>query len=465
MSDHEDIQESLPPNAIASEHALLGSILVAGAASISRVIDLVAPEEFYRPQHKTIFKAACAMYRHGLDVDAITVANSLCDQDLLDAAGGKEYLWQLTEANAGSGLLETYAGSIRTKYLVREAIRQKENADLNSPDDVAALAKTLHDIAEARPAYISRGVAEILLDEFNDIEHRAMKPTYPSSGYADLDRKIFGLQGKKLIIVGGRPGMGKTTLVLNILDLIAEREKVPSIFFSLEMSEQEIAQKIFAMRGGIPLSDIITAAPMMTKENQALLTNVMAQYAESPMKVIDKNCYTVAAMRSISQRQTRKPRVIGIDFMQLIKGRDEKGKNRNDIVTEIAYDLKLWAKEEDVCIIALAQLTRGVEGRQEKRPMMSDLRDSGNIEAAADAVALVYRDEYYNEASTENGTIEINVAKNRMGETGVVKLGSNMVTGRFHHLEERSYSFAPQGESKYRQGYGAAYAGHPYRDD
>ena len=468
MSDHE-VPEEYIPEAVQSELAILAHLLVTGA-DLVRIADVLQPDDFYRKANAYIFDAIMRMHRAEIPVDLVTVSNFLDDVGRLEAVGGRRSISELA--------LDGYPAGANLEYhaeLVKDAstLRQWRKAVSKPPEDIdemRAQSKLLSSLAETSTRHRSHSLQEVLPAEYTAIEQRA-DPNHESRailcGHPDIDNLTNGFEPKDLIVIAGRPSMGKTSFAQHLAAMISIVLMKPTAIFSLEMPQEQIRQKFLSMASEVPLNEI--RAPQHFGEKEyALINKAMGLYAAAaPIHIVDSGVRTVLDIEAQLSRMNPAPSMVFIDHLAYLK---DVGKtdNRDQEVGEITKDLKNLAKKLDIPIFLLCQLSRNVEQRADKRPMMSDLRESGNIEQDADLVMFLYREEYYKPDTDRRGECEIILAKNRMGETGTAALTFRRSTGKFYDRKGENNPPADNVtpiKSKYRQGYGAAYAGHPYRDD
>lgn len=429
-----DILGTEPPHDIAAEQAVLGAVLID-----PKVMDMLQerlfPSTFHIPKHHKIFRRMCELADAGEPIDVLTLTTKLMDHDEIGAVGGVSYLQRLASSVPTTANTEHYAGIVLEKYLLRQSIEAslaliQQAATSSDPGKVIA---GLHDTATrlgdmAAPKKDFSQLGPVLLNVYEQAEKRYMTRdqnrgvTGIPSGFADLDKMTAGFQRSDLIIVAARPSVGKTAFALNIAQNVGIQTKETVAVFSLEMSEEQLAQRMLCAEAQVDASRMRTG--FFEDGDWEKLTNGISRLAESNVYIDDTPGLNVYEIRARSRR-LKKERGLGlivIDYLQLIAGRGKHGENRQQEVSEISRMLKQLARELDVPIIALSQLSRGVEQRQDKRPMMSDLRESGSIEQDADIVAFLYRDDYYDKDSEKKGIIEVIIAKQRNGPVGTVEL-------------------------------------------
>ena len=432
----------IPPQNIEAEEAVLGGILLDPDA-ISRVADIVQPEAFYLSAHREIFRTALMLHSQGKPTDLTSMRSWLADKGSLEKVGGNQRLVALVEGVASTAAIEQVAKLITDKFIRRELIKSGNEVIKLSFDQHIATDEVL-DKAEQKIFAISQEqpskglipTAEIVTTTFKEIESRSLGTSVAGLpvNFFDLDQMTQGLQKSDLIIVAGRPAMGKTSIVLNIAKNVAQLHSLPVCLFSLEMSKEQLTYRLLSMEVGIDSGRLRTGR--LTQEEWPLLGQGINTLGQLPIFIDDKPNLGVLEMRSLCRRliaeQGKELGVIVIDYLQLMEGSSPD--NRVQEISRITRGLKGMARELKVPVIALSQLSRGVESRTNKRPMLSDLRESGSIEQDADLVLMIYRDEYYNPETTDRGITEVIVTKHRNGPVGTVKLLFEPQFTRFRNL-------------------------------
>lgn len=421
---------SLPPQNIEAEEIILGGILFDPNA-MGKIIDILPPEAFYVNAHRQIYEAARNLYFQGQPVDLMTVTTWLNDHSLLDKVGGTPKIVSLLDRTVSSANIDRYVPLITDKYVRRLLISTAKEIGELGYDTTKDLDQVLDEaeqkIFKLTQARIQQGLvplSETLIDTFTEIQNFQDKLALPgiSSEFYDLDALMgSGFQRSDLIIIAGRPAMGKTSFALNIASNIAKEHDLAVAIFSLEMSREQLAMRLLSSEGKLESSRLKTGR--ITEQEMEPLMTAMGKLSELPIYIDDSGNLTVMQMRSEVRRlQAEKKGKLGlvlIDYLQLMQGSSD---NRVQELSRITRSLKSLAREINAPIIALSQLSRAVEQRTNKRPMLSDLRESGSIEQDADLVMMLYRDEYYNPDSVDQGVAEIIIAKHRNGPTGHVKL-------------------------------------------
>jgi replicative DNA helicase len=429
--------DRIPPNNLEAEMALLGSILV-DKEMMATVSEIVVSGDFYAPLHESIFVALYALYERGEPLDKVALAEELRNRGMLDKVGGMAYLNSLMDTVPTAASAEYYARIVREKASLRELIHagtQITGLGFESEDDVEAAIdraeQVVYEVGTKRQPGGFAGVPSLLLEVFHQLEQRHENKgdrTGVTSGYRDIDDYTAGWQPGNLIILAARPAMGKTSLGLNMAVAAAKDEGKPVAVFSLEMTKQELVERLIASEGRLDASQLRRGA--IRDKDWERIGNAMGVLHELPLFLDDAGSVTVTEIRSRLRRLKASKAGLSaafIDYLQLVQPPFTKARrgptNRNEELAEICRVLKATAKDLAIPIIALAQLNRAVETRQEKRPLLSDLRDSGSLEQEADIVTFLYRDSYYNkETSAEPDMTELIFAKHRNGKVGTVKL-------------------------------------------
>lgn len=437
--------KNLPPQNIEAEELILGAILLDPEA-IGKVIDILSEEVFYVPAHQLIYRSAVALHSQGNPTDFLTIASWLEDNQLLEKVGGTTKLTQLLDRTVSAVNIARYVPLITDKYVRRQLISTgHEIGELaldTSRDLVQVLDESEQKIFALTQKRVTQGlipISETIIDTYEQIEKLHLNLALPgiSSGFYDLDAMTSGFQRSDLIIVAGRPSMGKTSFALNIAANIAKDQKLPVAIFSLEMSKEQLAQRLLASEAGIEGNKLRSGRFIQNDIDR--LIQAVGNLSELPLYIDDTANLTVMQMRSEVRRlQSNTKGELGLvllDYLQLMEGSNSD--NRVQELSKITRSLKGLARELNIPIIALSQLSRGVEQRTNKRPMLSDLRESGSIEQDADLVIMLYRDEYYNPDTPDRGIAEIIISKHRNGPTGHVKLLFDSDVTKFLNLQRR----------------------------
>jgi replicative DNA helicase len=445
----------VPPQSIDAEQSVLGGLLLDNQRW-DAIADKISAEDFYRREHRLIFNAITGLCGEGNPADVITVSERLESQGELEAAGGLAYLGALANNTPSAANIVAYAAIVRERSVLRSLVNAaNEISELAySPDGRTAgelldlAEKRIFDISEmggrARTGY--QPIASILsatVDRIDQLYRTQGSVTGVATGFTDLDEKTSGLQNSDLIIIAGRPSMGKTTLAMNIAENAAVGHRTPVAVFSLEMPGTQLAMRMMASLGRINSHRVRTGK--LDDEDWPRLTSAVSLLSEAPIFIDDTPGITPMELRARARRIKREHGLglIIVDYLQLMQS-TETTENRATEISQITRALKGLAKELDVPLIAMSQLNRSLENRTDKRPVMSDLRESGAIEQDADVILFIYRDEVYNEDSPAKGTAEVIIAKQRNGPIGKVTLTflgeytkfENYISGGF----ERDYA-------------------------
>jgi replicative DNA helicase len=431
----------VPPHNLEAEEALLGSMMLS-AGAIATAVEKVSADDFYRPSHGHIFEAITALYAAGEPVDHVTVAEMLRRAGVLEAIGGESVLVSIKANTPATSSAARYAAIVEEHALLRRLIGVAgEIAEMGYglPEDVTAAVDTaetmVFQVAQRRTTDTVRPVKDLLaasLDHLEALYDRGETITGVPTGYTDLDEQLAGLQKSNLVIVGARPSMGKTAFALGIA-AHAAMQGIPVLFFSLEMSHLEIAQRMLCAEARVDAGRMRNGRLLDTDWGK--VSNAIGRLSEIPLYVDDNPNVTVMDIRAKSRRLRSRQQLglVVVDYLQLMSGRSS-AENRQVEVSEISRGLKILARELEVPVVALSQLSRNLEARSDKRPMLADLRESGSLEQDADVVMFIYRDEVYNPESAERGTAEIIVAKHRNGPTGVAQLAFVNTYARFANM-------------------------------
>ena len=436
--------QKLPPQNVEMEQSILGAILQNNDA-IVRLADTLQEEDFYHDAHRWLYRAMLDLFQENVPIDVLTVNEWLKKKNRLDAIGGPAYLAELVELVPTAAHVDYHARVVREKSVLRALIRTATTIVTDSyeeDEDVAALL----DRAERSILEISQGKAtsgfadlqSVLKDSFRQLESLAARKepiTGLPTGFSDLDRQTAGLQASDLIIIAGRPSMGKTTLALNIAAYAGMRTGKPIAVFSLEMSKEQLALRMLCAEAKVDSAKLRTG--FLAGSDWSLLTTAAGDLSgQANIYIDDTPMQTALDIRAKARRLRAEQGDLGlviVDYLQLMQGRS-RAENRQQEISDITRALKALARELHVPVVALSQLSRAVEQRKPPKPQLSDLRESGAIEQDADVVALLYRDDVYNEDSDERGVAEVNIAKHRNGPTGTLRLAFRGEFTRFDNL-------------------------------
>ncbi len=421
--------DRLPPHNLDAEQAVPGAILM-DSQVLTRVAERLRPEDFYRQGHQRLFQAMLDVAERGEPVDLVTVAAELQKSKQLEEVGGVSYLTELADSVPTSAHADHYARIVEEKAILRRLIRtatQIAASGYTGGDDVAEILddaeRKILDISQRRIRKAFLPIRDILMDTYERIEQMHENQgelTGIPTGFPDLDRMTSGLQRSDLIILAARPSMGKTAFALNLAQNVAIHAGETVAIFNMEMPAIQMVQRMLSAEGNIDAQVFRTGN--LDEEDWEKLTMAIGTLAEVPIFIDDTPGLTVFDIRAKLRRLQAEHGLglVVIDYLQLIRGRG--GESRQQEISEISRSLKLLARELDVPVIALSQLSRAVEQRQDKRPMLSDLRESGSIEQDADIVAFLYRDDYYDEESERKNIMEVIIGKHRNGPVGKVEL-------------------------------------------
>lgn len=436
----------LPPQHIEAEQAVLGAMLISSDA-VSTAVEEVDADDFYRQTHQVIFSAIRDLFEEGQPVDVITVTAALQTREGgLEAVGGASYLASLAGAMPTALHIQHYAQIVREKAMLRRIIQTATELASDgytgeaTPNDLLADAeRKILSLSQNQRVRDFTHIADVLEQTFERIEQLYQSEgrlTGVPTGYSELDRMTSGFQRSDLIIVAARPSVGKTAFALNVAQNVAVRAGLPVAIFSLEMSKDQLVQRMLCAEAYIDGHKLRNGT--LEDEDWPKLSMGVSTLSNAPIYIDDSPGITVPEMRSKLRRLKTEAGLgfVVIDYLQLIHGRRGSGENRQQEISEISRSLKQLARELEVPIVALAQLSRSVEQRQDKRPMLSDIRESGSIEQDADIVAFLYRDDYYDPESERKNIIEIIIAKQRNGPTGKVDLVFLKNYNKFVNLEK-----------------------------
>lgn len=424
--------EKLPPQNIEAEQAVLGALLV-NPIAITRVAEIIKPEAFYRQAHRHICTAILTLFNNNEPIDIVTVSEQLRVMDKLELVGGRAYINDLALSVVTTANVEYYAKIVSEKAQMRELIKAGTDIvtygyeETNSAHALDAAEKLIFSIAQKKTAEDLIHIKDIVVHSFEQIEFRYNNRDEilgVPSGFYDLDNMLAGFQRSDLIIVAARPSMGKTAFCLNIAQEVAIRNNLPVAIFSLEMSKEQLVQRMLCSEAEIDANRLRTGH--MQADDWGRLTHAMGKLSEAPIYIDDTAAATVMEIRAKCRRICMEHGELGlivIDYLQLMDGGSGGKGDRVQEISGISRGLKSLARELRAPVIALSQLSRAVESRQVKKPMLSDLRESGSIEQDADVVMFIYREEYYDPENTEKkGKAEIIVAKQRNGPVGSCEL-------------------------------------------
>ena len=435
------------PHDLVAEQSVLGAVFIS-PETMTSLADELTPDDFYKPANKIVFKTMLSLLEKGEPIDATTMISALTNQGDISTIGGINYVVELVNSTPTSKNVEHYAKLVKEKAMLRkviadlsESLSSAYQGDVSISDIIAKTEKSMLDISNQNTGTGFRNVADILDTHMQIVETRSQTDGFVtglSTGFVGLDKITTGLHEGNLIILAARPAMGKTALALNIAKHVATMERKPAVIFSLEMGAEELIERMVASEGMIPGYHLKTGN--LSTDEWKRLVHAQSNLYDVPIFVDDTAGIRISEIRSKARKLSQEMGGLGIiiiDYLQLITG--SKGENRQQIVSEISRELKILAKDLRVPVIALSQLSRLVEQRQDKRPILSDLRESGSIEQDADIVAFLYRDAYYQKEQADsqeaNNVTELILEKNRHGSLGTVKLYFHKEYTKFSSVE------------------------------
>jgi len=447
-----------PPHSVEAEQSILGSLMLDNQAW-DKISSKLCETDFYRAEHRVLFRAMHALSKRNQPFDVVTVLDNLKSNNTLDDAGGEAYLFELANNTPSIANASAYADIVREKSVQRQLISVAGDIADSAYNPSGRTVTELLDVAETKVFAIAEQTAgdggpeaikSILVravEKIDALYHSGDAITGLSTGLNDLDEKTSGLQSADLIIVAGRPSMGKTTLAMNMAEHAAIRGGKPVVVFSMEMPADSLAMRMMSSLGRIDQHRIRTGK--LDDDDWPRVTSAVHMLSEAPLFIDDTPALSPAEMRARTRRLAKEHGQLGlvvVDYLQLMKIPGYKAENRTAEISEISRSLKSLAKELKVPVIALSQLNRSLEQRHDKRPVMSDLRESGAIEQDADLICFIYRDEVYNEDSPDKGVAEVIIAKQRNGPIGKVRVAFLGKYTRFEDLAFNGYQEAGYGE-------------------
>lgn len=434
--------DRVPPQNEEAEMAVLGSMLLEENA-ISQAVELLDEKAFYKDAHKKIFSAIVDIYKENKPVDLITTTEQLKSRKVFDDIGGASYLASLTQAMPTAANISHYAKIVREKYIVRslittstQIVTEAYESDTNTEELLDRSEKLIFDITSRKSESLSIPIKEIIKDSIETIDglyQRKENITGVATGFHEFDIMTAGLQSSELIIVAGRPSMGKSALATCIAEHAGMIEKVPTMIFSLEMAKEQLVQRMLCSYAKVDFHKVRTG--FLSQSDWPKLTNAAGKLAESPIFIDDTPSISALELRAKARRLKSQHNIglVIVDYLQLMKTTRDMD-NRQQEISEISRSLKALAREINTPVIAMSQLSRAVEARADRRPQLSDLRESGAIEQDADVVILLLREEYYNPTPENRGIAELIVAKQRNGPVGTLNLAFVKEYTRFENL-------------------------------
>ena len=436
----------VPPNDVEAEQAIIGSMLTDKDAVISAV-EVLKAEDFYREDNKIIYEAILNLYSRSEPIDIITVKSELESMGKIDQVGGIEYLAELPEKVPTTANAMKYVKIVEEKSTLRQLIKTaNEIIELGySPtedveDIMEGAEKKIFDVMQQKNQKGYEPIKDVLVESFTKLEelyNRKQHITGVPSGFMELDYKTAGFHGSDLILIAARPAMGKTAFALNIATNAAVRANVPVVVFSLEMSKEQLVNRVLCSEAMVDSNKVRTGK--LEEDDWTKLAETIGPLSEAEIYIDDTPGISITEIRAKCRKLKLEKNIgmIVIDYLQLIQGTNKRNGSREQEISEISRSLKMLAKELNVPVIALSQLSRAAELRPDHRPMLSDLRESGAIEQDADIVMFLYRDDYYNEDSEKKGIAEVIIAKHRGGSTGTVELLWLGSYTKFVNIEKR----------------------------
>ena len=438
------------PESPAAKAAELGSMLI-DAECIGQVVELIGPDAFYRIEHRYIFEAIIALYEKnkGTGIDAVLLRDELQKRKLLEAAGGVEYIAKILDSVPSSANIGYYAGIVRDKMMLRELIAaaggildDAYNQNGDTPQLLDEAERRVFAVTDKSISGSAVGLKEVVTHSFELISRRqGSHVTGLPTGYYQLDEWTCGLQNGEMIVVAGRPSMGKTSLALNIAEHIGLVENIPVAIFSLEMGRQQLAERFLCSVSQIDSQKVRKG--MLDDEHYKLLADACAELSNAPIFIDDSSTLTPLELRAKARRlkSMHDIRCVIVDYLQLMNVGKSRVESRQQEITEISRYIKALARELNLPVMVLSQLNRATEAREDHRPRMSDLRESGAIEQDADVVMLLHREDYYHRSDSDyepNSRAELIIAKQRNGPTATVELVFREKFTRFENAAQVS---------------------------
>ncbi|MFR4985767.1 MAG: replicative DNA helicase [Lachnospirales bacterium] len=442
-----NINPEIPPNDFEAEQAVL-SCMIFDIDGISIAYEMLKAEDFYRPEHKILFEAMISMYSNSQQVDVITLKNKLESMNMLNNVGGYEYIIELYNIVSTSALTKQYTDIVKEKSIRRKILKASKDINVLTFDNtepieniVEKAEKIIESIGDSNNLDDFSPISQVLETSIENIENlyrNKSKVTGIETGFADFDMKTSGLQNSDFILIAGRPSMGKTAFAINIAQYAALRKNVTTAIFSLEMSKEQLVNRMICTEALVDAQKLRTGD--IQSDDWYKIAEAVSSLSEAPIYIDDKSSITIPELRA-KCRRLKKDKDLGlvvIDYLQLMNG-NTRNENRQQEISSISRALKGLARELNVPVVALSQLSRAVEQRKPPKPMLSDLRESGAIEQDADLVCFLYREEYYNPETDKRGQAEVIIAKQRNGSVGTVNLSWLGQYTKFASLE-RTYN-------------------------
>jgi replicative DNA helicase len=444
----------VPPQHLEAEFSVLGGLMLDSEA-FDQVADIIQAADFYNPAHKLIYETILELHQKAQPIDLVTVTNSLVAKNLLDQIGGSQYLLSLLEKVVSAANIDSHAKIIKEKSLLRKLIHTSTGLIEKTFSNEFENAASLIDYAEAEILKVGEEtsggglispteIVQASIKKIEELYQRKADVTGVPTGFAELDKMTSGLHAGELIIIAARPSMGKTAFSLNVAGHMALRAKKSVAYFSVEMGKESLMMRLLAGESKISMGELRNGR--IQDASWPKLIQAAGTLSESKLFIDDTSGISPFEIRARCRRLKAQHGLdcIMIDYMQIMQFKEKKVDNREREISEISRNLKSIAKELGVPVIALAQLNRGVEGRSDRRPMLSDLRESGSIEQDADVIMMLYRDDYYDKDDAEKqGHAEVIIGKQRNGPTGTVKLRFDAKTNKFRDADPESISPLP----------------------
>ena len=423
----------VPPYNLEAEESVLGACLLSREA-MANVLEVIRSDDFYKPAHTEMFNAMLELYGRGEPIDAVTLAEELRRRGTLEPLGGKPYIFTLVQTVPTAGSAIHYARIVEENALLRRLIDAAHNISEVAyavPEDVEGAIDYSEDliykVAQRRDSQDFQPLRDLLTENMEIVEklyEKGSSITGLPSGFTELDNITAGLQSSNLVVIAARPAMGKSAFAVSIAQHVAVDQNTPVVIFSLEMSKSELVQRLMCSEARVDSNRLRRG--QLQDADWPKLSHALGRLAEAPIFIDDSASVTIMEMRAKCRRLKAKHGLglVIVDYLQLMQPAtaNRRGDNRVQEVADISRSLKILARELDLPVIAVSQLSRNVEHRTDKRPMLADLRDSGSIEQDADIVIFIYRDEVYNPDSPQKGIAEIHIAKHRSGPIGKVDL-------------------------------------------
>ncbi len=459
MATNKALEPVIPPQNVDAEASLLGAVLIDPDA-IVRIADVISAADFYEERHRFIYEAISRLYEKHHPIDALTLANQLRDDGFLESVGGASYLTELANFVPTAAHVEHYAEIIAGKAMRRRLIKASQTIVELGYDETKTIQEVIEiaesDLFEVSQKHVKQDIQSletILAESFERLDelHRNKgKIRGVPTGFKDLDNILAGWQKSDLVVLAARPAMGKTAVALNFAHNVAVKAEMPVLVFSLEMSKEQIVDRLLAMEASVDAWNIRTGN--LSDSDFEKIGLAMGTLSEAPIYIDDTPGITVSEMRTKARREQhqRQLGLIIVDYLQLMSGSSSRyggDGNRVQEISEISRGLKLIARELNVPVIALSQLSRSVETRSPQIPQLSDLRESGSIEQDADIVMFLYREDYYNPETNRKNITDIFIKKHRNGPVGTVELYFDREKQHFKSLDRRAASSTPFDQS------------------